>query len=134
MRSAFLAAALIGLALGAQPARAADKLDLKVLYAGNPGSARAKNFVSFLNGHFAKVGETSYERFTPDEAKDYDVVIFDWTSIYPRDENGKLDSKRTGIGMPRRPNVSADFDRPAILVGAAGGTLSQGLPIKIDWL
>jgi hypothetical protein len=134
MRSGSLVAALTALALTAPTARPAEKIALNVLYAGNPGSPRTKDFVSFLQQHFAKVGETSYEKFKPDEAKGYDVVVFDWTSIYPRDKNGKIDEKLANVHSPTPPQLSREFNRPAVLIGAAGGSLAGHFQLKIDWL
>jgi hypothetical protein len=134
MRFRSLVAALTALAVMTPTARPAEKIALNVLYAGNPDTPRTKDFVSFLRQHFAKVGETSYEKFKPDEAKGYDVVVFDWTSIYPRDKNGKIDNKLTGLESPKPPALSRDFDRPAVLIGAAGGFLAGHLQLKIDWL
>jgi len=134
MRYGLLAAALAALTVSGQPAAAAEKVHLKVLYAGNPGSPRAKDFVAFLGQHFARVGATDYEKFKAEEAKGFDVVVFDWTSIYPRGEGGKIDSKVTSLRSPKAPRLPADFDRPAVLIGAAGGSLAGPLRLKIDWL
>jgi hypothetical protein len=133
MRFYWLAAAAAAFLLGGA-ATAGDKIDLKVLYAGNPDSPRTKDFVTFLSKHFTKVGETNYEKFKEDEAKAYDVVIFDWTSIYPRDKDGKLAEKLTGIHTPKAPTLSETFDRPAVLIGAAGGSVAGSLGLKINWL
>ena len=127
-------AALTALALLSPPVLAAEKLDIHVLYAGNPGSTRAKDFVSFLRQHFAEVRETNYEKFQPAEANGSDVVIFDWTSIYPRGKDGKVGNNFTGMHSPKTPRLSAEFARPAILIGAAGGNLAGSLKLKIDWL
>src|SRR5262249_11495558 len=81
-------------------ASSADTIQLKVLYAGNPGSERTKDFVSFLEKHFAKVGSVEFSKFKESEAKDFDVVIFDWTSIYPRDKAGKIDNAVGNIKSP----------------------------------
>jgi hypothetical protein len=118
----------------AAPAFAADTIDLKVLYAGNPGSDRSQDFTSFLEKHFAKVTATDFRKFQEDEAKGYDVVIFDWTSIYPRKSDGALDNLSNGISMPPAPSLSSSFDRPAILIGAAGGALTKKMSLKINWL
>jgi hypothetical protein len=112
----------------------ADTIQLKVLYAGNPGSERAKDFVSFLEKHFAKVGSVEFGKFKEPDAKDYDVVIFDWTSIYPRDKTGKIDNAVGSIRSPTSPRLSKDFARASILIGAAGGQVGQTRKIKIDWL
>ena len=134
MRYGLLAAVLSVLAALSQTASAAEKVNLKVLYAGNPGSPRAKDFVSFLGKHFARVGETSYEKFKADDAREFDVVIFDWTSIYPRDKDGKILPKMTTLNSPKSPRLPPDFDRPAVLIGAAGGSVAGQLRLKIDWL
>ena len=64
---------------GAQAADdAANLIDLKVLYAGHAGSERAKDFESFLTQHFREVATTSYSEFSPEQADDFDVVVFDW--------------------------------------------------------
>lgn len=114
-------------------ARADEPIPLKVFYAGNPSSDREKDFASLLEKHFVKVGTADYQKFEPGQAKDYDVVILDWTSIYPRDENGKIKEKFDGLNSPIPPNLSNEYDRPTILIGAAGGFAAQSLQLKIDW-
>jgi hypothetical protein len=128
-----LLASVALLAFGA-PLRAGEPADLKVLYAGNPGSDREKDFRSFLEKHFAKVGTADYREFSPDRAKGYDVVILDWTSIYPRDEHGKIEPRINRLNSPTPPKLPADYDRPTILIGAAGAYVAQPLRLKIDWL
>ncbi len=128
---AFATVALLFLSVSAS---AADKLNLKVLYAGNPVSTRAKDFVAFLEKYFSKVGSADFGKFQEKHAKDYDVVIFDWTSIYPRDKTGKLDNSVGNISMPPAPHLSQTFAKPAILIGAAGGQVAGSLQIKINWL
>ena len=127
-------AAMAAVAALSQPVNAAERLNVRVLYAGNPGSARSKDFVSFLEQQFAKASETSYEKLKEADAKGFDVVIFDWTSIYPREKDGKIAQGSTNLHSPKPPHLSADFDRPAILIGAAGGSLAGRLHLKIDWL
>jgi hypothetical protein len=129
-------AAVAALALLGPAAPAADKADLKILYAGNVDSARARDFTAFLEQHFAKVTPVDLGKFQEADAKAHDIVIFDWTSIYPRDKDGKVDNSRqaAGIGMPPAPRLSHGFDRPAILIGAAGGQVAGNLGLKINWL
>jgi len=111
-----------------------ESIQLKVLYAGNPGSERAKDFVSFLEKHFAKVGSADFGKFKEADAKNYDVVIFDWTSIYPRDKAGKMDNSVGGIHMPPAAPLSPNFAKATILIGAAGGQIAQARQLKINWL
>jgi len=118
----------------APASRAGEPIDLKVLYAGHSGSDREKDFKAFLAEHFAQVGATDYEKFTPEQAKAYDVVILDWTSIEPRDEKGNL---KTGPGadlnLPKPPKLAESYDRPTILIGAGGGYAIRPSKLKIDW-
>ena len=134
MRYRCLAASLAALVLLDPTASAAEKVQLKVLYAGKPNDARTKDFVSFLQEQFVRVGEVDYEKFKPDQAKDFDVVIFDWPSIYPRDKDGKIAPKLTSLNSPKPPKLPEDFDRPAILIGAAGSSATSQLRLKINWL
>jgi hypothetical protein len=109
-------------AAGGDPA----KIDLRILYAGNPGSDRMADFKQLLEQHFSAVGTADYTAFKPADADEYDVVIFDWTSIYPRDENGKIKMEDPPqMNQPTPPALGKDFARPAILIGGAGGSIAN---------
>src|SRR5690242_4785182 len=100
------------------PGRAAGPIPLKVLYAGDPKSERAKDWTSFLEGQFAEVGRASFLTLKDADTRGYDVVILDWSSwIAPRDESEKLMKFAA-------PALSTAYDRPTILIG--GGTLGVG--------
>src|SRR6516165_12196303 len=104
MRTRWIALATV-LAL-ASASRADEPFPLRVLYAGNPGSDRDKDFKTFLEKHFAKVGTTDYRKFKDGDAKGYDAVILDWTSIYPRDRDGKIPEPFNGLNTPDpRPEI-----------------------------
>jgi hypothetical protein len=113
--------------------RADEPSPLKVLYAGHLASDREQDFTTFLETHFAKVGTTDYRTFTEDQAKGYDVVIFDWTSVYARDKDGKIKEPFTGLIRLAPPRISEQYDRPTILIGAAGGLVAKRLRLKLDW-
>jgi hypothetical protein len=132
MRIRWLAMAAL-LACGV-PSRADEPFALKVLYAGNPGSEREQDFVSFLQEHFVKVGKADYRKFTENQAQAYNVVILDWTSIYPRDKDGKIKREPNGLNSPTPPKLSEQYDRPTILIGAAGGFVTMPMSLKINWL
>jgi len=128
-----LVASLCVFVLG-KPAQAGELIPLKLLYAGNPGSDREHDFTAFLGKSFAKVGTTDYRTFKEDDANGYDVVILDWSSIYPRDNQGKIEKDFRGLNSPRPPKLSSTFDRPTILIGAAGGYATMQSQLKINWL
>jgi hypothetical protein len=136
MRFRWTALAGAALALLGPAAHAAEKADLKVLYAGNVDSPRAKDFTSFLEQHFVKVTPVDLGKLRDADAQGHDVVLLDWTSIYPRDKDGKVtqNDQSPGISMPPAVQLSRDFDRPTVLIGAAGGQFSQGRDLKITWL
>ena len=111
----------------------AEKSPLRVLYAGKPGSEREADFAKFLGERFSTVKTGNYEKFSPDDAEDFDVVIFDWPSVYPRDAAGKVDFKNQKMLTPKPPEIDGKFSRPTILIGAAGGGLAQKLNTAINW-
>lgn len=114
---------------------AAERIDLKVLYAGNPGSERAKDFTRFLREHFEEVGEANTAEFTDKSAEGYDVAILDWTSIYPRDERGEIiQNSNFGLKQPQMPRLSPSFSRPVVMIGAIAGQVGPKQQTKIDWL
>jgi hypothetical protein len=126
--------ALAALLALASTSRAAEPIGLSVLYAGNPGNDRENDFKAFLSQHFARVGTADYRKFKDEGAKGYDVVILDWTSIYPRDKDGKILAKIDRLNSPDPiPSLSEGYDRPTILIGAAGGSVGIALRLKIDW-
>ena len=109
-------------------------IELKVLYAGNPDSDRAEDFQQLLSQHFEAVEVMNYGDFRPDDADGFDVVIFDWTSTYPRDEDGTINwEKENGFSSPPAPQLPSSFDRPAVLIGAAGGGICNRMNIAINW-
>jgi hypothetical protein len=110
------------------------QLPLRILYAGNRESDRTKDFTVFLDQYFAKVTVAQLATFKPADADDHDVVIFDWTSIYPRDKEGKIDNNLGRISMPQAPRLPQNFSRPTVLIGVAGGQVAGSLQLKINWL
>ena len=113
--------------------QAGEPIPLKVLYAGNPGSSREQDFQTFLKKHFVQVDTTDYQKFTGDRAKGFDVVIFDWTSIYPRDQDGKIKKEINALNMPTSPELTEQYGRPTIMIGAVAGSVGKSLRLKIDW-
>jgi hypothetical protein len=134
MRMMWLMVASLSVSFVGLCAQADEVIALKVLYAGNPGSDREQDFNKFLKKSFATVGTTDYRTFKEDSAKDYDVLILDWTSMYPRDHEGNIKKDFSGLNTPTPPSLSSRFDRPTILIGAAGCNAAQALQLKINWL
>jgi hypothetical protein len=112
------------------PAVADDHIALRVLYCGDPGSAREADYRAFLEQHFTQVTLHDFRTFKEDDANGHDVVIFDWT--YEYDGKGSIDPEK--MRRWKRPKVSRDFARPAILVGQAGGVVANPLELKVNWL
>ena len=128
------AVATMGASLSAAEQTPPAKLPLRVLYAGNAGSNRAQDFAALFEKHFAKTTVVPLAEFKPSDADGHDVVIFDWTSIYPRGKDGRIDNKAGNISTPQAPRLPQTFSRPTILIGAAGGHVAGSLQLKINWL
>jgi hypothetical protein len=109
--------------------RADDRLDVKVLYCGDLASERTKDFGTFLESHFSG-GVVLQDLFTfqEEQARDCDLVIFDWSSTI--DSKGEVD-EATWMALKKAPSLNAGFNRPAILIGAAGVLVARDLKLKI---
>lgn len=130
-RIATLAVIIAGLLwLVASFAVAADKLEIRVLYCGEPGSAREADFCSFLERHFSKVAQGDFRDFKEEQARDYDVVLFDWSGT---SRGGVVETANVAQLKNRAPKLSPEYSRPTIFIGA-GGYVAHLLRIKIDWL
>ena len=120
MSPRILSVLLLGL-VALSPAQA--KLDLSVLYAGDPGP-RTAEWLTFLRAHVSAANAIDRGKLTSATAKDADVVIIDGETPY----------KESGIKIPRGAKLTRDFTKPTILMGAAGGSTLGALDIKLDWL
>jgi len=107
-------------------------LSLSILYAGNPGSEREKDYVNFLRASFERVTTTDYRTFEERQAAGHDVVIFDWTSVFPRDRDGKIEQPLKRLNRPKAPVMSENYSRPTILIGASGQEVIRPFRWKID--
>ena len=127
-----MALALAGLSPQEEKAPVPAKIPLNVLYAGKPESAREKEFVALLGEHFAKVGSMHLKAASTATAKDWDVVVLDWVSIYSRDAAGKP-LPNPGITMPP-VKLDAGFSRATVMIGATAGSVGGAQKLKLDWL
>lgn len=92
-------------------------LPQRLLYVGH----RAPEFQPFLKTNFAKVETTTRERFQPQAAKDFDVVLLDWP------QSGLAREERLGTApLGKRENWS----KPTVLLGSAGLNLAVAWKIK----
>jgi hypothetical protein len=96
-----------------------DIIPLRILYAGKPGSSREADFLAFLRQHFRQVNSADLPRFNAKEAADADVVLFDYDG--------------DGFRAPQ-PNLPADYARPTITLGVAGGMLCSQLRLKTGYM
>jgi len=104
----------------------AGKIELSVLYAGAKDNPRTAEFVEFLSRTFTRVEAIQLGTLSPETARDADVVIVD--SPTPYGDEGKID-------MPKAPELGADYRKPTILMGAAGGAvLIKDRTLKLGWL
>lgn len=102
-----------------EPEQVEGKIDLKILYAGHPGSEREQDFSGFLREHFAEVAVTDLAAFREREADAFDVVIM----TYDGD----------GFKAPR-PHISPGFSRPLMTVGVPGAFICGNLSLKMAYL
>lgn len=116
------------------PVRADEPLGLSVLYAGHPGSVREQDFLSFLRGHVRRVDAADYRTLTADRARGFDVILFDWTSLRPLDPEARDAGGVESPDIPSPPALSRGFDRPALLIGQAGGYVADSLGLKATGL
>ncbi len=101
------------------PALPGGAIDLKVLYAGRPGSDREKDFVAFLSKHFTRVTTGDLAKLNDARAKAFDVVIFDY------------DGKSSDAPMP---NISDDYSAPTITLGVVGANISSELGLATGYM
>ena len=117
-----LAAVLV--AAGASPA-VDEKLELSVLYAGDPTSPRTAAFSELLAEHFITVEAIALHDLTAESARPFDVVVADWKR---RHAGGSYDSDaRPGYTLP------PGFEKPVVMIGAVGGEIARRRSY-IDWL
>jgi hypothetical protein len=101
-------------AAASEPSRKLD--ELKVLYLGDPDTARARHFQGFLNHNVGRIDVTSRDGFKKSDADEFDVVLLDW----PQSDSAQND-RTTG----RSPLGDRDeWQKPTVLLGSAGLNLA----------
>lgn len=108
------------LTLNTHEATAQSKdLDLRIVYAGHPGSAREKDFVQFLAKYFTEVKTADLATFRDKQAEGFDVVILDYDG--------------DGFKSPR-PNLSKSYSRATVTVGVVGAFICGSRGLKSGYL
>ncbi|MCP4456003.1 MAG: hypothetical protein GY809_31485 [Planctomycetes bacterium] len=97
------------------------KLPLRILYAGMPGTARQKDFVSFLGKHFVAVKAVDVKTFTEAQAKDSDVVILDKDGIQWGSRGG---DPLSSLKLPET------YTRATLSLGIPGAFLLDRMSLK----
>jgi len=129
IKAALLILAAAGFVAAQDPAQ---KIDLKVLYAGTLDHPRTKDFQEFLGKTFTEVGTVELKSLDQKAAAKFDVVIVDSPSPYG--QGAETRDAAAAFKMPAAPALTTDFTKPTILMGAAGGKVVGGLKIKLQWL
>jgi hypothetical protein len=102
-----------------QSAPAAGKMsELRILYAGHPGSDREKDFVAFLKKCFDVVQTGDLQTFKEADAQGFDVTILDYDA--------------DTFNAPC-PTLSPLFSKPVITVGTPGGFMGRRWRLKTGY-
>jgi hypothetical protein len=100
----------------------------RVLYAGSAGGHRERVFGAFLAEHFDTSGAIPLEELSVATAREYDVVIVDWKSLYGCDGYGER-----GNGLFSAPiELGPEFTKPFIALTYVGTQVRRDY--KLDWL
>lgn len=94
-----------------------DKIDMKLLYAGHPGSDREQDFARFLKLRFVEVRTCDLATISEEVAGSADVVILDYDQTkHPR------------------PRFSNDYGVPTVTMGVAGAHIGSTNRLKTGYL
>ena len=97
------------------------KINLRILYAGMPGTARQKDVVSFLDKHFAAVNSVDFSTFTEQQAQGSDVVILDKDGIQWASRGG---NPLSDLKLPQ------NYRRATLALGIPGSFLYDRMDLK----
>jgi hypothetical protein len=96
-----------------------EKIELRILYAGHPGSHRKKDFTLFLAKHFDRVETGNLASFKVEQANGFDVIILDYDG--------------DGFKAPH-PELSPEYTRSTMTVGVAGALICNKMSLKTGYL
>lgn len=108
-------------AFGAAGLQAAGLEPLKVLFVGDSGSARAREFESFLRPKFTRFAVAARSDFKPANAAEFDVVVLDWPQ-----------GGGAGNAWDQSPPLGerAAWTKPTVLLGSAGLNLAVAWKLR----
>lgn len=84
-------------------------IPLRVIYIGNDSTPRAGKFEAFLKRHFTQVVRADAKEFQPVQAREADVVLFDWAQ-----SDGDLTKATFPLGRLE------EWKTPTVLLNSAG--------------
>ncbi len=87
------------------------KLDLNILFVGEPDTERTKAFVSFLGKYAKDVATAPMDGSAVELAKDVDVVVLDWLHSMDAEDHKPIGERK-------------DWNKPTVLIGHTGLNLS----------
>ena len=96
-----------------------EKIPLRILYLGHPGSAREGDFVGFLKRYFREVNTGDLAKFDAGQTADADVIVLDYDG--------------DGFKAPRVV-LPAGYARPTVTLGVAGGMICSQQRLKTGYM
>lgn len=122
--------ALVPLLLCAVPLQepAAERLPLKVLYAGNVGTPYTAAWVRFLGEHTEAVKSVDASELRAEDFAGFDVLVIDGeVERHGKDGELQLHIDRVKLHLDDLQGV------PVLLMGGQGGGFSDELKLKTAW-
>ncbi len=100
------------------------KIDAKILYAGNVGTARQKEFVEFLRTYFTQVDTADITKFQARDAAKCDILLID------------AEAKAGGADALDVPPLTLPdtFSKPTVTIGVMGGLFCANRRLKTGYL
>lgn len=116
------------LSLLAMQDTAAEKLPLKILYAGNAGTPYSAAWARFLGEHATEVKAVVGGELTAADLAGFDLLVIDG-EVEAKSASGQVQLKSEKIAL-----TLADLQGvPVVLMGGQGGFLSDELKLKTSW-
>lgn len=102
----------------------AAKIEARILYAGDVGTARQKEFVEFLRTYFTQVDTTDIAILQARDAEKCDVLLLD------------AEARKTGTSALDVPRLvlPQDFSKPTVTIGVMGGLFAGSHGLKTGYL